>query len=403
MSHENPFAVQLESNTRALEKREIQSNLFLKDKITPKRAREKAVELYILNDLERARLKEADLTQPEKDRLWKIMDDITYPTDPAASRKAHDYMFYLNTSDAIEQIETRINFPTKNVLTIGGSGDFAQLFLRTGSKHIEVCDVSMPGLFWNELKMAALRKLRFDDYQSFFDLENEDSWFHPFLYRIIKKELSTQAQEFFHSWIEHSKDDPDFFDRKPFFLQTREMWSPGGDQYIQTVGSIVKTESAYCGLQKTAERTSVHFRHQDVSHFLRSAKKFDTVYLSNVGYEPEVTSKLAADFLRAGSSRVFFSLSPHRGSTFLQEEGKVMRFIPAQEKPTRHDEKTILDFRLQSIPPTTKEKAMAERIQALVKDGDCKILMPSLEGRVLGWDQRIEFGMIVEATKNNTV
>lgn len=271
----------------------------------------------------------------------------------------HFYTFYLNASDPLSLLEKHINVEGEHVLTVGSNGDFAKILIEKGAKQVDVFDISLPGVFYNELGLVALQELDFEMYRMCMNgWKNQNPWepysrsmFHEALYHVLRGFLSEQARVYFDTLITC----PELFAERFFdFGQRREhqlprkMTTSESAQYVTVIGDIIKDEEEYKKLQRKARETPVSFSwasanamvkniaqangtHDEfINDVLKSEKLFspeyterfsqiDTVYLSNVAYEPEKQIVLAKHFLKAGVARVIMTMRANEWAWFFGE------------------------------------------------------------------------------------
>ena len=69
-----------------------------------------------------------------------------------------------------------IDVSDEHVITVGGSGDFAKIFLEKGATKVDIFDLSLPAVFSNELSITALQELDFQsckDFVNFWQMKRE--------------------------------------------------------------------------------------------------------------------------------------------------------------------------------------------------------------------------------------
>ncbi len=226
--------------------------------------------------------------------------------------REHENVFYTSSSDAIEYLELA-HVQGERLVTVAASGDATLALLRQSPASIEMCDVSVPGIFFNELKLLALRTLNYEDFQKMFYTRWTRPSFDIDLYQQLQSQLSVQARTFFDELLGAPTYDSDAAMRpSPSFARSRAK---------SIIGDVVKTEDEYQKLQKQAQQTRIILRRISIEQELQN-KNVDVVYLSNVGYEPEVTGKIAKAFLKRGTKRVIAALDLTRKGYRVDGEGE---------------------------------------------------------------------------------
>lgn len=259
--------------------------------------------------------------------------------------------FYQNSSDPIEALDENLDeLEGQCVLTVAGSGEFAQVFLKHAANVVTVFDVSPPGLFYNELKLEALRHLDYDEYQELFAEGN--GLFDKTVYQRVAPYLSAEAKAYFDALIQPSN--------SLLFTQgliSKRRPTRDGIGYREFMKDQITDEGDYLDLQDLAQGADVYFKLENATHQSRLKEPADIVYLSNIP-ELMLNYDMVADFIRRGSDRVFFT----------------------QDAPVRNE-------------------GMAE----IVTDGGLKLLEPGdsfkLDGmtaRLFAFDPNVQFSAIIE-------
>lgn len=341
------------------------------------------------------------------DELWDPDPSAADPHVEDKLAEMHRNAFYLNTSDAIQVLADKAKVAKEDVLTIAGGGDFTQLFLFKGAKHVEVCDISLPGILYNELKLAGLRTLSFEDYQKFFRLSRpggRGNWIDVPLYEKLRSSLSQQAIVFFDTLINFPEVDEKIITHPdPNFIRTRRTRTVNEDEddYLQTVGSIIKTRAEYGSLQKSARETPVDLHWRSIADYGEKYPVSKAVYLSNVGYEPAFTAALAQKMIKAGAEHVYFSMSSQRcnmSETSQNEFTLYSRFSSDKHKENFTDGLPVLPRSMQGdkISRNFKEAYWQERLKEPIM-----LVINSINARLLGWKPTVEFDLIAEIRKED--
>lgn len=231
--------------------------------------------------------------------LRKTRDSIASITEKKAYYADFTEVLYLNSSDPVEALHSRLeDLRGKTISTVAGSGEFAQVFLNKGAKRIEIFDVSAPGLFFNELKIEALRKLSSEDYRALFD--TSPAIFDRDIYRHIADSLSPQAKSYFDTLCLPSY--------SPFLeggLISRER--PMRDhRFWSFMKHGISDDKSYEALQKKARQAAFFFNLEDICDRSATEEGKDLIYLSNVP-ELMLNYELIADFIKKGNKRILFT------------------------------------------------------------------------------------------------
>lgn len=358
------------------------TDAFERDGVTIELAREKAAlyrELHHVADIydHAEQRRRADLARS----LWG--EDST---------EGHPDVFYLNTSDGIETLYSQCDVAGKRVLTIGGSGDAWQVFLLKGALEIQVYDISLPGVLWNDIKDTALRTLTFKHYQQIFSLEGWDEarsgklWLNLPLYKYLRSHISPQAKTFFDTLCNFPKGDSlvlahpnKQFCRYRGYGEQKENGSTMVG-YLQTVGTIVKDEESYNSLQTRAQETPINIRRRDIATYLQEENVPEVIFLSNIYYDEFETVKLALKFFEIGSQRVIMTMVPNVIVTLKNTDGSLTMYPmeSAKGKKNEYGEKDFLD-----VPVGT----------AIYLDG--------IKTRFLGCDPRVSCSVMLELRRED--
>ena len=322
---------------------------FERDGVTIELAREKATlyrELHHISDI--GNVEEQSRRTHRAASLWG-----------ETTSEGHPDVLYLNTSDGIETLYAQCDVAGKRVLAIGGSGDVWQMFLLKGASEIEICDISLPGVLWNELKYTALRNFTWEQYQQMCFMEEWDEgrsgrkWLDLSLYNSLRPKLSPQAQTFFDTLCNFPQGDEEvlahpnaMFLRWRGFIDGRKKDGSDTFGYLQTIGGVVDDEESYAMLRGRAEQTPMHIRRKDITSYLASENIPAVVYVSNVYYNEFETAQLALDFLKAGAERVYMTMVPYDITVSKNADGS-LTIIPEsgkREKKNKYSKYEKRDF-----------------------------------------------------------
>lgn len=238
----------------------------------------------------------------------------------------HEHAFYLNSSDSLEILAKSVDVKGQRVMTVAGSGEFAQIFIKNGAKRVDVVDYSMPALFFTELKLIAARELSYEDYLNLFgtiDERREERTrrhnmlkteiapvFDTSIYRKIRDQLTEQARMFFDMFSSPKYREyfmVDFYGptwsgmtrlREPF---NRAKWSE--------IVPFLRSKRNYQELQKSLKSAGWTLRLGDLGDKSLDFSQYDFVYASNASYG--LQHQLAENILRAGARRVGFTSNGH--------------------------------------------------------------------------------------------
>lgn len=260
------------------------------------------------------------VSKQESARKWisAYLEDVLLHMDDR-SGTLHENTFYLNSSDSLETLLT-LNLQGKKVLTVSGSGEFAHAFISAGAQEVCSFDISPAACFYTELRHAALCELEMSDYLTLFgswaipteeidDLEEiETPLLDINIYEKIESSLSEEAKAYFRALFQEPMLFYSRFGRGNNFARSR--WNPK-TKYNRLVGDIIKDEDEYNRLREKAKRVVFKGLIQNAFHmeeFIASEKP-DVIYISNIGYEPDVMMLLAKKYLDLGVAGVICTTS----------------------------------------------------------------------------------------------
>ena len=246
--------------------------------------------------------------------------------------------FYLNSSDSLSALYETVNVKGKKVLTVGGSGDFAQIFIAKGAEQVDVLDYSLPACFWNELKLVAAKHLDYESYLKLFGTiddykqkrrASEDSsklkkptLFDRKAYELIKERLSPQAQAYFLmlQQPESSKlftfDD---YDSWHGFARYRTL--QGLDKSRTSVlqdSPATRDSEGYEQLQLQMQETKWTIRPGSIVDEGANFSEYDYVYMSNASYVE--IGATASQIIKNGAKKVGFTMLHGNFSQNCREE-----------------------------------------------------------------------------------
>lgn len=114
---------------------------------------------------------------------------------------------YSFTTENIAGYFKHFDFKEKKVLTVGGSGDHMINAYLSGAKEVVCFDINILAGYYTELKIAALKKLDYDTFLSFFmrpDSVNINTFSYK-TYLMLENELSIPAKYFFNTLYKYFK------------------------------------------------------------------------------------------------------------------------------------------------------------------------------------------------------
>ncbi len=230
---------------------------------------------------------------------------------------------YTGSSDSLVKLWETADVGNKRVLTVGGSGEFSQIFIDKQAEAVDILDVSMAGCFFNELKLVAAKELSYEQYIAMFNvvpavLDGKDWWEADYLppmfdvnfYTLVREFLTPQARTYFDLVI--GEDHTELFvpDKNDAFSSSggpvRYRRSHGIDDFKQSV-PFLKNQEQYEHLQTQLRNTTSSIFHGDITdpHSV-SFGQYDYVYMSNVGYG-RPTLDIAKSIVHRGAKRVGFA------------------------------------------------------------------------------------------------
>ena len=311
--------------SQELEKKESdrarQEALYLKAGVTTEKAA--AIMPMLSEELEKERQRIVKQGDSIYNRSWTHEDYFL---------QHGEYAFYLNSSDPINPLYENVIVKNKKVLTVGGSGDFAEIFAARGAAQVDVIDFSYPACFWNELKLIAAKHLDYKTYLAMFgtleQIKGRDikrakqvaPIFDSNIYDIIKENLSPQAQAFFDSI--QKKQFKDFFMFNAADLRSQHfngmvryregLKIPFKDMQIKEETELLKNAANYRILNKAMQSVRWSVNHADLTDQKNDFSEYDFVYMSNVGYGSANIIKMAFNILNRGVGKVGFTVSLDR-------------------------------------------------------------------------------------------
>lgn len=198
---------------------------------------------------------------------------------------------YAFTNEALSLYMNNYDFKEKNVLASLGSGDFALNAYILGAKEVETFDINQVAYFFFELKKALIIAYNFDEIC--FLIKNPTKIFEKF--NEYQHLLNPLTINFFKNLINEYKDNTKellknlFIDR---ILSAKKTWKNLTNAYesLEELFLISQYKNFYLSSEenynKLKEQLLKHYNDSfyfvNLYHF-KSTKKYDIVYLSNIG------------------------------------------------------------------------------------------------------------------------
>jgi len=218
-------------------------------------------------------------------------------------RFSHDEAFYCLASDDLRGLREKVDVRGKRVTTVASNGDVWQMFAEGGAEEIEIFDVSLPALWFSELKLTGLENLNFDDYTELFGRGKDDllarqkAGAGPIdkdIYQKIRPRLSPQARTFFDGLT------GDGGSR----LASTNPWN-GLIRYRENdlfIGDIIKDREEYERLRARSKQTRYSIRLLDINEENRRFTPDDVVFISNINYMLRDSLSLAGNLAADGAT-----------------------------------------------------------------------------------------------------
>lgn len=193
---------------------------------------------------------------------------------------------YRQTNEPLSQYLSTIDIKDKDVLSVVGSGDFLLSLVNKGANHISTFDISIFTKYYQELKIAALMHLSYDEFLKFF-YSNE--CFDEELYGRIIDYVTPEAREFWDAIFDYyeAKD----IESSPIFMQQNVNINNG----IKNA-PYLENELEYQKTREQIKKINFSFYNLNVLEVPFSLqRKFDIILLSNIGdYTPAMGQNLEA-------------------------------------------------------------------------------------------------------------
>lgn len=178
---------------------------------------------------------------------------------------------YLFTTENIKGYMDELDLNNKKVITVTASSDHILNAILKGAKEILTFDINILSKYFMDLKLKAIEKLSFEEFEEIFLYENENS----LNYEIIKKlNLPRDSQEF---WIkEMSKYDNGLLLRQSKLFNTK-YFNPDSKRKQ----NIYLNKEKYDIIKSKLSDVDIKFINCSVEA-LEIDKKYDYMFLSNI-------------------------------------------------------------------------------------------------------------------------
>lgn len=186
--------------------------------------------------------------------------------------------FYLNPSCPLRLFD-RLQPMGLKVATVAGSGDFYQQLLALGSESVDVFDVSLPALAYSELQLAGILNLSREEYYRCF-LSWSSGLGGKILDEKIFKRLKGSVSEFTASfWAEMIRMGYHILDSSTYQFGGVVRYRPV--MYRGGLNKYIENDTEWGG----DWGSRVRFVYGDIGEVgSQRDKKYDLIYISNVGY-----------------------------------------------------------------------------------------------------------------------
>jgi hypothetical protein len=249
-----------------------------------------------------------------REEIPKYLKDVLAQKE-AKKGVRQESSFYLNSSDSLETL-LESNFSGSRVLTVSGSGEFSHAFINGGASEVCCFDISPAAAFYSELRHISLCTLEMNEYIELFGgwIKGEGGkrgapFINKVIYQKVQDHLSEEARVYFSSLfqtpklINYTGEDSWYgFSRLRMNNKTR---------CNRVIGDLISQEGEYKALQEKAKKvkfTQVICDVSDMEDLVKSYKP-GLIYISNIGYRPNVTVDIAKKYIDAGVKEVMCTIS----------------------------------------------------------------------------------------------
>ena len=218
--------------------------------------------------------------------------------------------FYATSSDSLEVLK-KVDVQDQRVATVAGSSDFWQIFADSGAAEIDIFDISLPAIFYAELKLVGLETLSFEDYLKMFGKSRDDlqsrgaNFFDWDIYKKVREKLSSQAKIYFDGLQKH---------KDVIFGNVRDRWYGDFVRFRKKesfIGGTISTTEDYEKLKSKSKKIKYRFFLKDINNDPGSEEivSSDVVYLSNINYNFRDSLELAEKIILGGARKVITATS----------------------------------------------------------------------------------------------
>lgn len=224
---------------------------------------------------------------------------------------------YLTSSDSLHSL-SKAQVKDQKVLTVAGSGEFAQVFASLGAEKVDAFDISPFACFMDELKWSAAKTLSFQDYRRFMRAEAlmdsrgnlSELMDAPVvdrdLYEKLRDSLTSQAQAYFDEILggEYAQD----------FLPLRHVDYHFHFRRSRTIEEgytkvpYLKDEKTWQAFQDRIKDKQTKILCSDVND-IPDFSDYDYCYISNIAYYRDEQMEVIRNMLRKGAKRIGFSMN----------------------------------------------------------------------------------------------
>ncbi len=182
---------------------------------------------------------------------------------------------YPFTTENIKEYMKDLN--NKKILTVTGSGDHAIEAYLKGAKRVDTFDINLLAGYYQELKIAAIKYLSYEEFLFLFELEGSSIDYRLSLkiYSKIRNYISTNARDVFDYLFNNFVLDNNFLDNQLFFKtytldELKNRVSYLDEQSFNETKKILKQKNTSFTNTPMNELPSILF------------SKYDAIFLSNI-------------------------------------------------------------------------------------------------------------------------
>jgi len=181
---------------------------------------------------------------------------------------------YRQTNEDVSKIFKTLDVENKNILTVASSGDFLLSFVNQGANSIETFDISIFTKYYQELKVAAIQALEYEEFLRFF---YDNNCFSLVLYKRITPYLTKEGKIF---W------DTIFNSFKPEQIRNSRIFMPQLNLISSVLRRIpyLKDKEEYDKTRTQIKNRNFKFYNLNILKLPTTIKrKFDIIFISNIG------------------------------------------------------------------------------------------------------------------------